>query len=81
VGADLDTVAGREAAWLAAMNVIAIARKHLGSLDRIKLIVRLGVSVMTEGNVASEETHKRHGCEKPSNHRVTNSESASARQT
>jgi enamine deaminase RidA (YjgF/YER057c/UK114 family) len=54
VGADLDTAAGREAARLAAMNAVAIARRHLGSLDRVKRIVRLGVSVATEGNVRDQ---------------------------
>ena len=42
VGAELDTAAGREAARLAAMNAVAIVRQHLGSLDRVKRIVRLG---------------------------------------
>jgi enamine deaminase RidA (YjgF/YER057c/UK114 family) len=50
VGAELDTEAGREAARLAAMNAGAITRRHLGSLDRVKRIIRLGVSVATEGN-------------------------------
>ena len=45
VGAELDTAAGHEAARLAAINAVAIARQHLGSLDRVKRIVRLGVSV------------------------------------
>jgi hypothetical protein len=50
VEAELDTAAGRESARLAAMNAVAIARQHLGSLDRVKRIVRLRVSVATEGN-------------------------------
>jgi enamine deaminase RidA (YjgF/YER057c/UK114 family) len=54
VGAELDTAAGREAARLAAMNAVAIARQHLGSLDRVKRIVRLGVSVATAGNVRDQ---------------------------
>jgi enamine deaminase RidA (YjgF/YER057c/UK114 family) len=54
VGAELDAAAGREAARLAAMNAVAIARQHLGSLDRVKRIVRLGVSVATEGNVRDQ---------------------------
>ena len=54
VGAELDTAAGRDAARLAAMNAVAIARQHLGSLDRVKRIVRLGVSVATEGNVRDQ---------------------------
>src|SRR3984957_2626801 len=54
VGAELDAAAGREAARLAAMNAVAIARQHLGSLDRVKRIVRLGVSVATEGDVRDQ---------------------------
>jgi enamine deaminase RidA (YjgF/YER057c/UK114 family) len=51
VGAELDVAAGREAAHLAALNVLALARKHLGSLDKVTRIVRLGVSVATSGDV------------------------------
>ena len=51
VGAEIDAAAGRDAARLAAMNAVALVRQHLGSLDRVKRIVRLGVSVATEGNV------------------------------
>jgi enamine deaminase RidA (YjgF/YER057c/UK114 family) len=54
VGAEIDTTTGRDAARLAAMNAVAIARQHLGSLDRVKRIVRLGVSVATEGNVRDQ---------------------------
>jgi enamine deaminase RidA (YjgF/YER057c/UK114 family) len=42
--------AGRKAAHLAALNVLAVARKHLGSLDKVTRIVRLGVSVATSGD-------------------------------
>src|SRR5229473_5185717 len=51
VGAELDVGAGREAAKLAALNVLAVARQHLGSLDKVTRIVRLGVSVATSGDV------------------------------
>jgi hypothetical protein len=34
------------------MNAVAITRQHLGWLDRVKRIVRLGVSVATEGTVS-----------------------------
>ena len=47
VGAELDVEAGRQAAHLAALNGLAVARQHLGSLDRVTQIVRLGVSVAT----------------------------------
>src|SRR5712671_7150497 len=47
IGAELDVEAGRQAARLAALNVLAVAREHLGSLDRVTRVVRLGVSVAT----------------------------------
>jgi enamine deaminase RidA (YjgF/YER057c/UK114 family) len=50
VGAELDIEAGRKAAHLAALNGLAVARKHLGSLDKVTRIVRLGVSVATFGD-------------------------------
>jgi enamine deaminase RidA (YjgF/YER057c/UK114 family) len=50
VGAELDVAAGRKAAHLAALNGLAVARKYLGSLDRVTRIVRLGVSVATPGD-------------------------------
>jgi enamine deaminase RidA (YjgF/YER057c/UK114 family) len=54
VGAELDVEAGRQAARLAALNVLAVAREHLGSLDRVTRIVRLGVSVATSGDVRDQ---------------------------
>ena len=54
VGAELDVEAGRKAARLAALNVLAVARKHLGSLDKVTRIVRLGVSVTTSGDVRDQ---------------------------
>jgi enamine deaminase RidA (YjgF/YER057c/UK114 family) len=54
IGAELDLEAGRKAARLAALNVLAVARKHLGSLDRVTRIVRLGVSVATSGDVRDQ---------------------------
>jgi enamine deaminase RidA (YjgF/YER057c/UK114 family) len=45
VGKDLDVTAGREAAYTAALNVLALTRKQLGSLDRVSRVVRLGVYV------------------------------------
>src|SRR6185369_16776570 len=51
VGAELDVEAGRKAAHLAALNVLAVARQHLGSLDKVTRVVRLGVSLATAGDV------------------------------
>src|SRR5207247_6054747 len=53
VGAELDVEAGRKAAHLAALNALAVARQHLGSLDKVTRIVRLGALVATSGR--SEE--------------------------
>lgn len=54
VGAELDVEAGREAAKLAARNVLAVTKKYLGSLDRVTRVVRLGVSVATSGDVRDQ---------------------------
>jgi enamine deaminase RidA (YjgF/YER057c/UK114 family) len=54
IGAELDVQAGREAAYLAGLNVLAVARKHLGSLDKVSRIIRLGVSVATSGDVRDQ---------------------------
>jgi enamine deaminase RidA (YjgF/YER057c/UK114 family) len=35
---------------LAALNVLAVAHQHLGSLDRVTRVVRLSVSVATVGD-------------------------------
>jgi enamine deaminase RidA (YjgF/YER057c/UK114 family) len=45
VGKDLDVNAGREAAYTAALNVLALTKKQLGSLNRVSHVVRLGVYV------------------------------------
>lgn len=47
VGMEFDEETGREAARLAALNGLAVAREYLGSLDKITRIVRLGVSLAT----------------------------------
>jgi len=54
VGAELDVEAGRKAAHLATLNALAVARRHLGSLDKVTRIVRLGVSVATSGDVRDQ---------------------------
>jgi len=45
VGTELNVEAGRKAARLAALNALAVTRQHLGSLDKVRRIVRLGVAV------------------------------------
>jgi enamine deaminase RidA (YjgF/YER057c/UK114 family) len=54
VGAELDVQAGFKAARLAALNALAVAREHLGSLDKVTRIVRLGVSVATVGDLREQ---------------------------
>ena len=54
VGAELDVETGRNAAHLAALNVLAVARQYLGSLDKVTRIVRLGVAVATSGDVRDQ---------------------------
>jgi enamine deaminase RidA (YjgF/YER057c/UK114 family) len=54
VGAELDVEAGHKAARLAALNGLAVAREYLGSLDKVKRIVRLGVSVATSGDIRDQ---------------------------
>jgi enamine deaminase RidA (YjgF/YER057c/UK114 family) len=45
VGKDIDVKAARDAAYTATLNVLALVRKQLGSLNRVSRVVRLGVSV------------------------------------
>jgi enamine deaminase RidA (YjgF/YER057c/UK114 family) len=54
VGAELDVETGRKAAHLAALNVLAVARQHLGSLDKVARVVRLGVPIATSGDVRDQ---------------------------
>jgi enamine deaminase RidA (YjgF/YER057c/UK114 family) len=54
VGAELDVEAGRKAAHLAALNSLAVAKKHLESLDKVTRIVRLGVLIATSGDVRDQ---------------------------
>jgi len=54
IGVELDVQTGRRAAHLAALNGLAVARQHLGSLDKVTRIVRLGVLVATSGDVREQ---------------------------
>lgn len=47
LGAEPDIDTGRKAAQLAASNVPAVARAHLGWMDNASRVVRLGVSIAT----------------------------------
>ncbi len=50
VGKELTVEQGSAAAHATALNVLAVARKHLGSLDRISRVVRLGVYIAAAGD-------------------------------
>jgi enamine deaminase RidA (YjgF/YER057c/UK114 family) len=47
IGAELSVEDGRSATRLAALNALALAKAHLGSLDRVTRVVRLGISLVT----------------------------------
>jgi enamine deaminase RidA (YjgF/YER057c/UK114 family) len=47
IGAELDVEAARGAARLAALNALALAKQHLGSLDKVARVVRLTVTQAT----------------------------------
>ena len=50
VGRELDAEMGRDAVRTAALGALAAAREHLGTLDRIARVVRLGVFIATSGD-------------------------------
>jgi enamine deaminase RidA (YjgF/YER057c/UK114 family) len=50
-GAQINLEDARAAAYLAALNGLAVARRYLGSLDLVTQVVRLGVAVATSGDV------------------------------
>lgn len=54
IGGELDVEAGRQAAKLAALNVLAVARQYLGSLNKITRVVRVGVSIATSGDIRDQ---------------------------
>jgi enamine deaminase RidA (YjgF/YER057c/UK114 family) len=55
-GKELDAEQARSAAYAAALNVLAVARRQLGSLDRISRVVRLGVYISTTGGFSDHVT-------------------------
>ncbi|MBB4289688.1 enamine deaminase RidA (YjgF/YER057c/UK114 family) [Rhizobium leguminosarum] len=50
VGGVLTAEDGRKAAETATLSALAAARDHLGSLDRVVRVVKLGVYIATEGD-------------------------------
>jgi enamine deaminase RidA (YjgF/YER057c/UK114 family) len=56
LGKELDTEAGRDAVYTAALNGLAVAKQYLGSLDRVARVVRLGVFIATYGDFFDQPT-------------------------
>jgi enamine deaminase RidA (YjgF/YER057c/UK114 family) len=54
LGAEIDVVEGKKAAYLSTLNALAVIRQHLGSLDKVARVVRLGVSIATWGDVRDQ---------------------------
>jgi enamine deaminase RidA (YjgF/YER057c/UK114 family) len=52
LGKDLDAEAGRNALRIATLNALSAAKEHLGSLDRVSRVVRVGVYL-----AASDDFH------------------------
>ena len=50
VGKELNVEQARAATYTAALNVLGVAKQHLGSLDKISRVVRLGVYIATAGD-------------------------------
>ena len=47
IGGELGVEDGRRATRRAALNALALVKEHLGSLDRVSRVVRLGISLAT----------------------------------
>ena len=50
LGKEVDAESGRDAVRTAALGALAAARGHLGSLDQVTRVVRLGVFIATSGD-------------------------------
>lgn len=47
LGADLSVMQGQEAARIASLNALAVAKEHLGDIDRLKKLVKLTMLMAT----------------------------------
>ena len=50
LGKELDADAGRDALRTATLNALSAAKGHIGSLDRVSKVVRVGVYLATSGD-------------------------------
>ena len=56
LGKELDREAGRDALYTAGLSALAAAKEYLGSLDRVRRVVRLGVFMATFGDFFDQPT-------------------------
>ncbi len=56
LGKEVDVESGRDAVRTAALGALAAAKEHLGSLDRVSCVVRLGVFMATSGDFFDQPT-------------------------
>ena len=50
LGKEVDVDAGRDALRTATLNALSAAKEHLGSLDRVTKVLRVGVYLATSGD-------------------------------
>ena len=50
LGQELDIESGRDALYTASMSALSAARAHLGTLDRVTRVIRLGIYLATSGD-------------------------------
>ena len=49
LGAEIDVEAGRDALFIASLNALSAMRAHLGTLDKVSRVVRLGIYLASSG--------------------------------
>ena len=50
LGKELGAESGRDTLYTASMNALSVARAHLGTLDKVTGVVRLGIYLATSGD-------------------------------
>jgi enamine deaminase RidA (YjgF/YER057c/UK114 family) len=50
LGKELDAMSGRDALYTASLSALSAARAHLGTLDKVTRVVRLGIYLATSGD-------------------------------
>jgi len=54
IGGELDAKTGREAARIATLNALSTTKNSLGSLNRVKRVIRLGVFMATAADFTAD---------------------------